>query len=246
MSGKENRFEPVEDALFALMMDEFMKKQGEELLELNEALKAQPDDEELAASKERCQKTLEQHFKERKAARRKKHLKTVGRVLIAAILSMVLVTATAFAASESFRVYVLNLMIDVTDSDITFHFGRDSDTDENQILSAEDLVLGWLPEGFEETNCIANETKIYYEFTNEEEAYIGVTELDGRSSTLMVSRDNTEVQNIEIGGHSATLVEYDDTCEITWADEEKILFIDVCTEGVSLEVALKIAENLIY
>jgi hypothetical protein len=246
MTEQEMRFDPVEDALFALMMKDFMKKQGEALLELNETLKAQPDDEELAASKKRCLETLEQHFKERKAARRKKRFKTVRRVLLATIVTLVLLTATAFAASETFRVTVLNLMIDITDSDITYHFVEGSSAGDFQMMPEEDFVLGWMPEDFEETNRRIDEAEIYYEFTNEDGAYIGVSELDGRCSTLVVSRDNAEVQTIEIGGHSATLVEYDDICEITWADEERILILDVCSEGVPSEITLKIAENISY
>jgi hypothetical protein len=246
MTEQEMRFDPVEDALFALMMKDFMKKQGEALLELNETLKAQPDDEELAASKKRCLETLEQHFKERKAARRKKRFKTVRRVLLATIVTLVLLTATAFAASETFRVTVLNLMLDITDSDMTYHFDGRISSSDIQPLSTEDFVLGWLPEGFEQTDYIYYGNIIDYEFANEEGARISVTETDGRCSTLVVSRDNAEVQTIEIGGHSATLVEYDDICEITWADEERILILDVCSEGVPSEITLKIAENISY
>jgi hypothetical protein len=246
MTEQEMRFDPVEDALFALMMKDFMKKQGEALLELNETLKAQPDDEELAASKKRCLETLEQHFKERKVARRKKRFKTVRRVLLATIVTLVLLTATAFAASETFRVTVLNLMLDITDSDMTYHFDGRISSSDIQPLSTEDFVLGWLPEGFEQTDYIYYGNIIDYEFANEEGARISVTETDGRYSTLMVSRDNAEVQTIEIGGHSATLVEYDDICEITWADEERILILDVCSEGVPSEITLKIAENISY
>jgi hypothetical protein len=236
----------VEDALFSLMMEEFMEQQGRELLELNEKLKSEPDDELLTVSKKRCEKVIYRYFKRQKVLRRRKYLKTIGRVLAAATLAMVLVTATAFAASESFRVYVLNLMIDMTDSEITFQFGEYSDSTKDQTLPEENFVLGWMPEDFEETNRRIDEAEIFYEFTNKEGARIFVREMDGRYSTLTVSCDDAEVQTIEIGDHAAYLVEYDNICEITWADNDGILLINVCTEGVTPDVTLKIAENLSY
>jgi hypothetical protein len=246
MSEKVERFEPVEDALFALLMEQFMKQQGEALLEENERRKHEPEDAALTASKERCQKAIRRYFKKEAAPKKRKRLKTIGRIIIVAILTMALVSATVFAVSEPARVSVLNLMIDLTDSELTFSSSGSTASGDPQPMPEEDFVLGWMPEGFTETSQHIDDTEIMYGFTNAEGAFINVSELDARYSTLSVSRDNAEVQTMEIGDYLAYLVAYDDICEITWVDEERALIVHVLSEGVDPEITIKIAENISF
>jgi hypothetical protein len=244
MSEKEARFEPVEDALFALMMEEFMEQQGKELLELNEKLKGEPEDGSLTASKERCQRAIDRYFKKQEAPRRRKSLKTIGRVLIAAVLAMVLMTATAFAVSEPFRVYLRNIMIEITDAELTVSNNGDTNLTEEQALTEENYVPQWMPEGFEETICLVDDTEILYEFTNTNEdsarIYVDVT-----AASMTLACDEVGVQTVAIGDHTAYMVAGGDRCEIIWVDEERNLTVNVFSEGgVDPEITLKVAENL--
>jgi hypothetical protein len=246
MSEKVERLEPVEDALFALLMEDFMKKQGEELLEENEKLKREPEDPALTASKERFQKVIYRYFKQQAAPRRRKRLKTIGRVLAAAILAMVLLSVTAFAVSEPFRDTILNMIIQVTDSGLMASSTEYSSQAQRKPLSEEDFVLGWMPEGFEETIYMGDESEILCEYTNEDGAHIYVNIMDGNSSSISLLHYD-DVQNIEIGDHSAYLAEYTDSCEIIWVDNERVLIVNVYSDGgVDTETTLKVAENLSY
>jgi hypothetical protein len=246
MSEKVERFEPVEDALFALLMEDFMKQQGEALLEENERLKREPEDGALTASKERCQKAIHRYFKQQAVPRKRKRLRTIGRVLAAAILAMVLMTVTAFAVSEPFRDTILNMIIRVTDSELIASSTEYSSQAEGKPLSEEDFALGWMPEGFEETIYMGDESEILCEYTNEDGAHIYVNIMDGNSSSLSLLHYD-EVQNIEIGGHSAYLAEYENSCEILWVDNDRVLIVNVYSDGgVDTETTLKVAENLSY
>lgn len=160
MTNHERLTEQYEDALFALLMDSVAEEEGKQALELNERLKADPAAEVPESARRRCEATIRREFNRKRAKKLGKVTwKVVRRVSVAVILMVVLLT-TAMAASEQFRLGVLNAVINTYDryTELTFK-GEDEvaprDPTPEEAEQNEDWTyyygvgFEWIPEGYE-------------------------------------------------------------------------------------------------
>lgn len=160
MTNHERLTEQYEDALFALLMDSVAEEEGKQALELNERLKADPAVEVPESARRRCEATIRREFNRKRAKKLGKVTwKIVRRVSVAVMLMVVLLT-TAMAASEQFRLGVLNAVINTYDryTELTFK-GEDEvsprDPTPEKAEQNEDWTyyygvgFEWIPEGYE-------------------------------------------------------------------------------------------------
>ena len=160
MTNHERLTEQYEDALFALLMDSVAEEEGKQALELNERLKADPAAEVPESARRRCEATIRREFNRKRAKKLGKVTwKVVRRVSVAVMLMVVLLT-TAMAASEQFRLGVLNAVINTYDryTELTFK-GEDEvaprDPTPEEAEQNEDWTyyygvgFEWIPEGYE-------------------------------------------------------------------------------------------------
>ncbi|MCB5925252.1 DUF4367 domain-containing protein [Clostridium sp. DFI.5.61] len=160
MTNHERLTEQYEDALFALLMDSVAEEEGKQALELNERLKADPAAEVPESVRRRCEATIRREFNRKKAKKLGKMTWKVVRRLSVAVMLMVVLLTTAMAASEEFRLSVLNAVINTYDryTELTFR-GESGNTPVAPSVEDEELNddctyyygLGfeWIPEGYE-------------------------------------------------------------------------------------------------
>ena len=147
MTKREQLREEYEDALFALMMDEFAVAEGEKALEENERLKKDPDFVVPTEVERRCLKTISRHCTEQSIhAAGRTFSRIVSKVAIVALVGMLLFT-TAFAASPEFRANTLNWVIEVFDDRTEFSLLSPSIGEESGD-SGYTLKTAWLPDGY--------------------------------------------------------------------------------------------------
>ena len=135
MTRREELRDNYEDALFALLMDEFAEREGERLLEENERLKLDPD---IVISDEldrRCIKTIA------KGKRRKVKYaayRMISRVAVA-VLAVVVLFGTAYAAFPEVRIRTLNLIIELSDQAASLTMGGANNSMQNDDGASAEL-----------------------------------------------------------------------------------------------------------
>lgn len=240
MTRREELQEHYEDALFALLMDDFAIAEGAKALEENERLKNDPDIVPLPVQ-QRCVKFINRYYN-------KKALRTAGRTAYKVLNRVAMVTlvavvsfSTAFAASPTFRTKTLNLAIEMFDDHTQISFKSEDDEVEN--FKEKTLVTNWLPDDWtlvEELPSSKLKWKIFDTSTGRAEVRVS-------NSTTMISNYDTEeadVQRIEVQGVEAMLIEKGNSIQIVWADTGNCLLWDALVENGSADDLLRVAENL--
>lgn len=249
MTRREQLREQYEDALFALLMDDFAWREGERLLEENERLKNDPGAAVPEDVMKRCRKVINQEFAKKTVSKAGRISWNVfKRIAIAACVS-VLLFSVAFAASETVRVNTLNLLIDVCDRYTDYRFG--GDTDEADTTGFSGYEVEWLPEGMTLTDqniksgnlCYVRKT---YRGPNGEYLNIILDTL-GEAGVLSVNTEDAAVEDITVNGWDASLITKDGfQLVIPFPETTQILSVIFAT-GDTLpdrEVFLRIVEGI--
>ena len=115
VTRREQLQENVEDAVFALLMEEVVEQEGKLLLEENERLKHDPSAKVPDDLDKRCHQIIKCSFaRERRNEMGHTLHRILGNAALAAMVS-ILLFATAFAAVPEIRIRTLNLLIEVSD-----------------------------------------------------------------------------------------------------------------------------------
>lgn len=155
-----------EDALFALLVEKCMEKEGERYLALNEELKRSSKGVVPAGAYKRGLRTIDRAF-------RKQWRQTAGRVtgkvlsrVAIAVCCLMLLFMTAFAVSPTVRQQVYALVMEVMDDSTELSLVGDADaaSPQSALEGGEVSVYGYsepvVPEGFELINRWESEGRI--------------------------------------------------------------------------------------
>lgn len=240
MTNRERLLENYEDALFALLMDDVARAEGERLIRENEALQtdpraAVPDDIDL-----RCRRTIQRAFAKlghsMTAARWGKRIGKVA--VVAAIISTLFISA--YASSPSFRAGTLNLLLEIDDKLATWQFNDGGlpqlpeGTDEAKEIGFD---IGSIPKGYTITDIesFPNQTHIQCENTHGIKIYVDVFEVGNAAAFAYDTEDADYYEEINIKGFPAILVDKDGTMSIAWADERQGSFYSVFSADATTE-----------
>ena len=177
----------------------------------------------------------------------------ISRVAVA-VLTIVVLFGTAYAAFPEVRIKTFNLVIELSEKAASLALdgannniqGDDkisSTLNENGTLRG--YLLPSLPEGF-----VAN-----YEKSTHRSAEISYENGQGArvdfsiiaSNGTVVNRDTEDAQKIEnvsIHDYSGLLVEKGDSLSLTWADTDQNNFITIYSSGLDKETILDYAETI--
>ena len=252
MTQREQLRDNYEDALFALLMDEFAEREGERLLEKNERLKLDPD---IVISDEldrRCIKTIA------KGKRRKVKYaayRMISRVAVA-VLAVVVLFGTAYAAFPEVRIRTLNLIIELSDQAASLTLERANNSMQNDDgasaeLNEDGTLRGYrlpeIPEGFELDYESDTSVSALIRYANAYGESIGFSVIAAKGTVFNVDTENAEkVENISIHGYSGLLVKKGEGIDITWADTDQNNFIMVSCDGLDEETVWGYAEIMEY
>lgn len=151
--------------------------------------------------------------------------KTMRALIIAAII---LSFATTTFAIPSTREYIIKQFKD--------HFSY-SVTDIDEIGKTENLYIGYVPEGFEQTNQEISDIGILNEFDNKE-LWFAVLK---NTIDNEVNYDNNQQEIVSINNIDYIIVHMKDSKSIIWNDG---IYTYSLTGNIDEETLLKIAENI--
>lgn len=256
MTRRERLQENVEDAVFALLMEEVAEQEGKRLLEENERLKSDPSAKVPDNLDRRCRQIIKRSFarERRHEAGRTLH-RVLGNVSLAAMVS-ILLFVTAFAAVPEVRIRTLNLLIEVSDVSTSLHLSEtNSDSAEqrdvpNGINDARTLWgyrLPDIPSGYEieyqnSTDLTAN---LWYSNIAEDTIKFIITKA---SDDLMINVDteDAQVEHIQIHGYDGLLIEKGNRVEVIWGDTDQNNFVSITCTGFDEDTVLRLANDLEY
>lgn len=238
MTRREELQERYEDAVFALMMDDFATAEGKKLREENERLKNDPEVEVPKALTDKCMRTIRRQFT-------KKGMRTAGRfavhtfgkiAMVAGVMAMLF--TVAFAASETVRVQTLNLVVEVFGESTDFRFSQ------SEAPSGVKVEAGWMPTGYELKDHGVNNVSNWalYEKSGDENIYIKYSETNGMLTS--VDTEGAVSRPADVCGITALLVQKESVIQLAWALPDNSLYINLVGVGVAETDMLRIANEL--
>lgn len=236
MTHQEELRERYEDALFALLMDEVARAEGEELLHRTETA-PQPRREAERNDLGTIRRAVRQ-----KQTRRvgRASLRVLGKAAMVAGLAASLFVS-AFALSEDVRAGTMNMLIEISETGTVFRFLEPKIPEEDCIpLPAPQ----WIPEGFTEIDSGIFPTDSWVRYGRSESEFIDFTYMQIEGSVLGIDTEDAIVETIQLNGESATLSQKGEEIHAIYVAEEQQYLVHIYSMGVSLEDFLRAAENL--
>lgn len=256
MTRREQLQENVEDAVFALLMEDVAEQEGKRLLEENEQLKHDPSAKIPDDLDRRCRKIIKRSYaKDRRRTVGHTIHHILGNVALAAMVC-ILLFVSAFAAVPEIRVMTLNLLIEVSDVSTSLRLvGVDNgstaqDAGADGTDSVQTLWGYRLPE-------IPNNYEVVYEDSSDWVADLWYSGTDGSSIKFNISKasetfkisvdtEDAEKEKIQIHGYDGLLIKKEDRIDIIWGDASQNNFISITCTGIDEKTALKLANGMEY
>ena len=203
--------ENYEDALFALLMDDYMQKEGNQIVPNDDSIDI-PDGME-----NRGLKSIRSGFRR---LRLKRLLRGSGKIAVriaVVILAVNIVFSVAFFSVEAVRVQVLNMILEYQNTHTEVHF--EPSNGNGRIFTADD-VEKVIPEEY------VLDPDQYEEYSNGERAFFYnpnglIIEWSSHPITTGISLDTEDadlVEEIKIGEYDGLLIEKNGYSQITWGD----------------------------
>lgn len=249
MMRREELYEQCEDAIFALLMEDFIEEEGRRLLEKNKALKADPTAAVPELSYRKGLKSIQRSFG---AQRRRRAGKTAYRVINkVAMIALIagLLFSTAFAASPTLRRETLNFVISITEGAADLQLFGSSPTAQKE-AETNSYILGnyrfpACPAGYELYAQDNDEHSSFIAYTDENNNLIQMTVMAAQDTIMSLdSEDAQRIEEIQIHGYDGLLIEKNGTFNIAYADTQKDVFVQIYTSGLSENATLALLEEI--
>lgn len=236
MTRQEELRERYEDALFALLMDEVARAEGEALLHRTETAAPQPRREAERNDLGTIRRAVRQK-QTRQVGRAS--LRVLGKAAMVAGLAASLFLS-AFALSEDVRAGTMNMMIEISETGTVFRFLDPTP----QVESLPLLVPQWLPDGFFEMDSSSYSASSWIRYGRSEEKYIDFEYMQTDGTVLDIDTEDAIVETIQLNGQTATLAQKGEEIHAVYVTEDQAHLVYIYSVGVSLEDFLRSAENL--
>lgn len=225
--------EQYEDALFALLMEDFARQEGQRLEELEQ--------QGLPPLPEGLQQRLETELAAQWRARNKHRHRWRRWASKAAIL--LLVVTAGFAAMytnvDAFRDKVRQLVMEYTD--VSINFGTD---DMAHLGLQGHYAPTWLPEGFEVATIQHAMDDMYVEYKDGGKGYI-IFSLYSESGVLGVDSEDADfIVDVDIKGGGGKLISKQGHLEIVWHNGEAGQMYTIFSGDLSEAEIIKMAKSV--
>lgn len=252
MDERERLLERYDEAYFSLLMHDLAERNGEALLEKDRQLSSDDTYALPKSTERRCLRHIG-----RVSARRRRGtvLRRSGLVLVRAAVSLLIAAVlfgAAFAAFPALREHTLDLLLTVNDKVAQWRFVDDGPDDIYSSARNVDpatppsVMIQWLPDGYISIGTEYGLGFSRYRYENAEESIIEVSVYTGYTALNTDTQDADFKAPLEVQGHTGWLVEKQGCLELTWADEEYGIFVDVFMSNTDRDALMQIAENIFF
>ena len=245
MTNRERLEENYEDALFAMWMNDFAQRRGEQFLEENERLKNNPE----AAVPEKLQrKNLNLIYRELRRNSQHFAFKKIGKVVLhfaAAVAIMAALFGVAYALSPEFRAGTLNVLMQLDERAASFQLVEDESAAPEMPALMPNVTVGWLPEGYVKSAPAYDRLQTTIDCTNANDDLIRVrVHTEAQTNYMFDIEDADSCTEKTIQGVPALLVEKDGVLRIMWADDSSNTYIFVHSASADIATLTRVAESI--
>lgn len=258
MAEKKELYEQYEEAFFAVLMDQIADAEGEALMEENHLLQDDPAAAIPAETTRRCLRLIRrQSHKAQRQRTARRSMRIIARIAVA-VMSLVVLYAVAFAASETVRVHTLNFLVQELDVGTQYLFPGDESAETSEKFASHILSIAQetVPSDFEYVSSEENPliSIFYFENAAGDQITVKYVNLDDANGKIIIDTENAEVTHQVISGQEVTIAYKDYTqvsdqpetmYQIVWICEEQQYWISVEGSNVLLEEVMPIVECLI-
>lgn len=256
MTRREQLQENVEDAVFALLMEDVAEQEGKRLIEENEQLKHDPSAKIPDDLDRRCRKIIKRSYaKDRRRTVGHTIHHILGNVALAAMVC-ILLFVSAFAAVPEIRVMTLNLLIEVSDVSTSLRLvGVDNgSTVQDAGADGTDSVqtlwgyrLPDIPDGYVVEYENGSELAVDLWYSNVDDEFIRF-KIAKASDVFKISVDteDAEVEDIKVHGYDGLLIGKDGILKIVWGDTDQGNFVSITCMGIDQNTLLRYANDVVY
>lgn len=231
--------EQYEDALFALLMDDFTESNGQLLIDENERLLRDQNFKLPKGLEERCENAINEAFTvKRKELIRHKAKTSLKRIAIVFLLCGI-TFISLYSNVSAFREAVCNIAI------------RDKGVSTDIYISGanESIPKGaytpkWLPDGYELASYEKRNTDASAMFCNTEDNRIYYYEYRNDEVGGVDKEDADSVEKIKINNFDGILITKDNLLTITWADTNRNIIARLKAKNIDKTTAIKIANSV--
>lgn len=245
MTNRERIEENYEDALFAMWMNDFARRRGEQLLEENERLKNDP---EAAVPETLQRKNLNLIYRELRRNSQHFAFKKVGKVFLqfaATVAIMAALFGAAYALSPEFRAGTLNVLMDLDERAASFQLVKDESSVSEMPALMPTVTVDWLPEGYDQNLPSSDRLQTTVDCTNADGDLIRVRVFIEDQTLYSLDIEEADLCNdIIIQGHPAFLIQKEGSYRISWADEITGTYIYVSSDAVDDTILTEVAESI--
>lgn len=247
--------EKYEDALFALIMDEYLRQQGKQAFAEYERLKESNEIEQSQVFNNRIEKQIQHSFNSMKRKQRKNSMRAIAKRVGLSLCAAVMLTMTVFAAFPTLKNNVMNLWLDITDEYVDFHFFSENDAEISTEGSTapDDFVVTWLPDGFQLESRIIMPSSVHYKYTAPGDKVVNISKYINDGGTLSIDVEDAEQKHMQLNGMDALLTqkecksgtgEKQNEITLTWWDVEKTIIMRIIAVDISEREVIGIAEGI--
>lgn len=256
MTRREQLQENVEDAVFALLMEDVAEQEGKRLIEENEQLKHDPSAKVPDDLDKRCRKIIKRSYaKDRRRTVGRTIHNILGNVALAAMVC-ILLFVSAFAAVPEIRVMTLNLLIEVSDVSTSLRLvgvdngsaAQDAGADgTDSVQTLWGYRLPDIPDGYvvEYENSSEWAADLWYGNVDNKFIMIKITKAV-ETFSIDVDTENAEVKDIQVHGYDGMLVEKKDRINAIWGDTDQNNFVSITCVGMDAGTVLGFANEMEY
>lgn len=239
MTKHEKLQEQYEDALFALLMEEFAAEEGKSALEENERLKYDPAFDVPPDVRQRCLKTIAKTCTKQSLRRTgKSFCKVFTKVAVVATVCMLLFT-TAIAVSPTLRANTFNLIISAFEDRTELRL-ENSTNDRGP----DHVTAGWLPDGYQLVEAENNAFQIRNIYKDQNGNSVFVNVFRKSSGVVGVDTEQADVETANVNGYFAMIIQKNNISQVAWANETLGYQVIIESENLPSDSLMKIAENL--
>lgn len=245
MTNRERLEENYEDALFAMWMNDFAQRRGEQFLEENERLQNDPE----AAVPEKLQrKNLNLIYRELRRNSQHFAFKRIGKAALhfaAAVAIMAALFGAAYALSPEFRAGTLNVLMQLDEKAASFQLVEDESAAPEMPALMPNVTVGWVPEGYSQDPPVHDYLQTTIDCPNADGDLIRVRVFTEYQSLYSLDIEEADIcKDILIQDQPALLIEKDDILRICWADDNTGTYIFVSSASVDADMLTQVAESV--
>jgi len=207
--------------------------------ELGAQYLAEFDDGEVVEFSEEYKAKKAELFRQyRKKETVKKVLKVSKRIAVILLCIFVIGSSVTIFTVEALRIRIFNMVIEIFETYSKVNYREDN---KGYSFSNDDIILGYVPEGFEIENTNKDNGRVFLRFSKDDKSFnISVIAYDPDWDNQIDTETKKSI-DIEINGCAGTYVSDNDNIILTWHDNN---YIYKLLGNIEKNDIIKIAENV--